>query len=93
MGMIPNPSENSLPKKDPLTAKGRVPLGYKLESRGFVKVRVVDEETAYLIREAKRLHAEGCSIRKTLKIVTNMGLRSRKGRRLTPMDLWRLLAK
>lgn len=85
--MVPDPTPKRPAGKDSPRDRGRLPLGFKLEGGR----RVEDEDAAALIREARRLHAEGCSERKTLKAVTEKRLRSRQGRRLTPMGLWRIL--
>jgi hypothetical protein len=74
---------------------GRVPLGYKVvyDERGYNPKMVVDPKVMPLVEEARRLHAEGVSIRKTLQVMAAKGLRSGKGARLTAMDLWRALQR
>ena len=70
----------------------KAPLGYlnarDLEGRS---VLIQDPKLYPLVQEAKRLHSEGRSVRQILEIMTEKGMRTKKGERMRPMDMWRVL--
>jgi hypothetical protein len=72
---------------------GRVPLGYKVvyDERGYNPTVVVDPEVMPLVEEARRLRAEGMSIRKICRITAASGLRSRHGRIIGPSSMVKIL--
>lgn len=67
------------------------PLGYKNVHRHGESRLEVDPEVAPLIQLAFAHHQQGLSIRKSLRILTEAGLRSRRGNVLTASALLRLL--
>lgn len=67
------------------------PLGYKnVRINGESRLEI-DPEVAPLIRHAFELHKSGRSVRKVLRTVTAKGLRSNRGKILTPSALWHIL--
>jgi site-specific DNA recombinase len=83
-GMAAKAARGEYPSAAPLGYKNvRTPEGTRLE---------IDPETAPLVREAFRLHAQGLSIRKILRIVTERGLRSKHGKPLGPSALHHMLS-
>ena len=68
------------------------PLGYKNARDELGRsVLVPDPETYELVLEARRLRAEGMSIRKICAAMHRKGLRSSHGSILSPMGVWKLL--
>jgi len=52
---------------------------------------VPDPERYELVQEAKRLRATGMSIRKICKVMEEKGLRSKRGKEISPMAMWKCL--
>lgn len=73
---------------------GRVPLGY-VSSRGSGRVGTVvpDEFMLGLIEEARAMQADGRSLRTILRVLGPKGLVNRRGRRLSPSSLMRILKR
>jgi hypothetical protein len=70
---------------------GRVRLGFLRIRQNGILIDVPDPEVMPLILEARELHAGGMSIRAVLEIMTERGLKTRKGKELRAMDLWRAI--
>ncbi|HEY3412814.1 MAG TPA: recombinase family protein [Armatimonadota bacterium] len=69
----------------------RPPLGYRLAwEGGEPRVEVVEEAAAW-VREAFRLAARGMTIRAILKELTTRGMRSARGKEMSPTALWKIL--
>ncbi len=60
------------------------PLGYDTRT----KTVVIDPDRAPLIRKAFELLAEGSAISDVMRQVTALGLTTRKGRRLRPVEVF-----
>ena len=71
----------------------QAPLGYaKLPKESYSGGLVLDPERGPLVRQAFELYATGCYSRKqVLNRVTSLGLRTRKGKRLTPQSFSKTL--
>lgn len=54
-------------------------------------ILVPDPERYELVQEAKRLRAEGMSIRKICKVMTEAGLRSQRGKGIGPSSMLKIL--
>jgi hypothetical protein len=67
------------------------PLGYLNVRVSGISVLKIDPIAGPLIRQAFILAEAGHSVRSILRILTAKGLRSRRGKKLTPSALWRIL--
>jgi hypothetical protein len=67
------------------------PLGYLNVRKGGTSILVVDPIAGPHIRQAFILAEAGHSVRSILRLLTARGLRSRRGKKLTPSALWRIL--
>jgi len=82
-GMELKAERGEYPSAAPLGYRNvRTPSGSRLE---------LDPETAPLIRDAFKLFNEGHSVRKILAVLTEQGLRSRRGKCLRPSALYHIL--
>lgn len=67
------------------------PLGYRLVGQGSNQRVEVDEEEAAYVREAFRLAADGWSLRQILARLTALGLRTARGKEMSPIALAKIL--
>jgi hypothetical protein len=67
------------------------PLGYRNTRLAGRAVMQPDLRTLPLVQEAKRLHAEGRSIRSICSIMVKKGLRSQRGKVIGPSSMLRIL--
>lgn len=71
---------------------GCAPVGYLNVTKDYQKYVEKDEVKAPIIQVAFRLAGDGnMSLRAILKIVTDLGLTSRNGKKLGPSALWSIL--
>ncbi len=69
------------------------PLGWKnVKINGKSTIRI-DEEKFLLVEEARQLRKQGKSIREICKIMEKKGLRSQRGKVISPMGLWKILKR
>jgi hypothetical protein len=69
----------------------RPPLGYRLERTPEGSRVVIDEQAARFVRQAFASVAAGHSVRKTLRELTEAGMRSQGGKVMSAMALWKIL--
>ncbi|GAC1402238.1 MAG: hypothetical protein NVSMB52_16180 [Chloroflexota bacterium] len=69
----------------------RPPLGYKLVGTGKNQWVDIDEEAVVYVREAFRLAAAGWSLRRILTKLTEQGMRSARGKDMSPIALSKIL--
>lgn len=71
---------------------GCAPVGYKNVTKDGQKLIEKDEFKAPIVQVAFRLSGDGnMSLRAILKLVTDLGLTSRNGKKLGPAALWGIL--
>lgn len=68
------------------------PLGWLNARDELGRSIIVPDPARYeLVQEAKRLHEQGMSIRKICKVMEQEGLRSKRGKIVSPMAMWSAL--
>lgn len=72
----------------------KAPLGYKnARDEHGRSVLVADPVTYPLVQRAKELHAQGWSIRRICEEMERLGLRSSRGKVISPMAMWKILER
>lgn len=67
------------------------PLGYKNVKINGISTVEIDDETYWLIQEARKLRKQGWSIRRLCRCMEAVGLRSQRGKIIQPSSMLKLL--
>lgn len=67
------------------------PLGWKNVKINGISTVEIDDETYWLIQEARKLRKQGWSIRRICRCMEAVGLRSQRGKIIQPSSMLKLL--
>ena len=74
-------------------AMHQAPLGYKNVHQNGRSFIVPDPATLHLVEEARSLRSQGYTLKEICRLMKSRGLRSRRGKVITPSGMGRILKR